>query len=128
MSILEQVRDWLKTNHADLRYTEKVGVIIVQSPVPNGFDVSITEDLIVGYDGWHEHCDSPERALECFEFGFSDRCRLKVTYRGKLACMWTVERLEEGRWIRGWTTGLLLFPFWRRARVEYRQNGVVKRG
>ena len=128
MSVLDKVRDGLKTKHADLRYTEADGTIVVHAPAPNGFDVSISEDLVVGYDGWHEHFDTPEKALECFAFGFSDRCRLKVTYRGKFAYKWTLESLEDGQWVEDGTTGLLFFPFWRRPRVEYRQNGLPKGG
>lgn len=85
--------------------------------------MSISEGLCVGYDGWHEQFDTPEQALECFAFGLSDRCRLKVTYRGNFACNWTVEALEDGRWIEDSTTGLLLVSFWRTPRVEYGQNG-----
>lgn len=44
---------------------------------------SITEDLVVGYGGWHEHFHSPEKALECFAFGFSDQCRLKITWTAR---------------------------------------------
>ena len=128
MNVLDRVRDSLKTKYADLRYTEADGTIVVHAPVPNGFDVSISEDLIVGYDGWHEHFDTPEKALECFAFGFSDRCCLKVTYRGTFASKWTLESLVDGQWVEDSTTGLLFFPFWRVPRVEYRQNGLLKGG
>ena len=127
MSVLDRVRDSLRTKHAELRYTEANGTIIVHAPTPNGFDVSISEDLIVGYDGWHEHFDSPDKALECFAFGFSDQCRLKVTYRGKFAYKWTLESLVDGQWVEDSTTGLLFFPFWRSPRVQFRQNGLPKR-
>ena len=128
MSVLDRVRDSLNTKHADLRYTEANGVIVVHAPTPNGFDVSISEGLVVGYDGWHEHFETPEKALACFAFGFSDKCRLKVTYRGKFAHKWTLESLENGQWIEDSTTGLLFFPFWRVERIEYRQNGLLKGG
>ena len=128
MSVLDKVRESLKTKHADLRYTEANGAITVHAPKPEGFDVWISEALIVGYDGWHEHFDTPEKALACFAFGFSDQCRLKVSYRGKFAYKWTLESLVDGRWVEDSTTGLLFFPFWRAARVEYRQNGLLKGG
>ena len=128
MSVLEKVRDRLRTKHADLRYTEANGTITVHAPVPAGFDVWISEELIVGYDGWHEHFDTPEKALECFAFGFSDQCRLRVSYRGKFAHKWTLESLVGGQWVEDSTTGLLFFPFWRTARVEYLQNGLLKGG
>lgn len=128
MSVLDKVRDSLKTKHADLRYTETSGTIVVHAPTPNGFDVSISEDLSVGYDGWHEHFETPEKALDCFALGFSDRCRLKVTYCGTSACRWTLESLEDGQWVEDSTTGRLFFPFWRSQRIEYRQNDRPKGG
>jgi hypothetical protein len=128
MSVLDKVRDSLRTKQADLRYTEANGTIVVHAPASNGFEVSISEDLIVGYDGWHEHFDTLEKALECFAFGFVDRCRLKVTYRGTFAYKWTLESLKDGQWIEDSTTGLLFFPFWRAPRVEYRQNGLLDGG
>lgn len=128
MNVLDNVRDRLKTNHPDLRYTEANGTIVVHAPTPNGFDVSISEDLTVGYDGWHEHFDAPEKALACFAFGFSDRCRLKVAYRGTSACTWTLEALEDGQWVEESTTGRVFFPFWQPERIEYRQNGVLRDG
>ena len=48
------------------------------------------------------------------------------TMRGKSACTWTLESLVDGQWVADSTTGLLLFPFWRAWRVEYRQNSLVK--
>ena len=128
MAVLDQVRDSLRWKHPPLRYTEDGGTIVVHAPTPDGFDVSISEDLIVGYDGWHEHFDTPEQALECFAFGFSDQCRLKITYRGNFACKWTLESLVDGQWVEDSTTGLFFFPFWRTPRVEYRQNGLLKGG
>lgn len=123
VSVLDQVRDGLKKHRPDLRYAEPAGMIVVPASAPNGFDVSISEDLRVGYDGWHEHFGTPDEAIECFALGLSNRCRLRVTYRGDSACKWTLELLEDGCWVEGSTTGLLFFPFWRAPRVEYRQNG-----
>ena len=126
MNVLDRVRESLRTKHPDLRYTDAHGAITVHAPAPGGFDVAITADLVVAYDGWHEHFDSPEQALECFAFGFSDQCRLKVSYRGKFAYQWTLEALEDGRWVEDGTTGLVFFPFWRPRRIEYRQNGLLQ--
>lgn len=122
MSILDRVRDLLATRLPELRYTESNGTIVVPAPVPGGFDVSVNESLVVGYDGWHEEFETEDEALACFAFAFSDRCRLKVTLRGSFAYRWTLESLENGQWVEESTTGLLFFPFWRSRRIEYRQN------
>lgn len=124
MSILDQARDFLETKLPALRYTEAGGRIVVPAATPEGFDVWINERLVVGYGGWHEELDTEDEALACFAFAFSGRCRLKVTLRGTFAYRWTLESLEDGRWVEESTTGLLFFPFWRSRRVEYRRNGV----
>jgi hypothetical protein len=41
---------------------------------------------------------------------------------------WVVESIENGLWKAHSKTGLLLQPFWRSARVEYRQNRVLAAG
>lgn len=50
------------------------------------FEVSIYRNgdgFQVGYDGWHEDFEDLEQALDCFTFGLSDQCRLKVKMRGE---------------------------------------------
>jgi hypothetical protein len=96
-----------------------------------GFAVSLTEgtdEWVVRFDGWHEHFTSEDEALNCFAFGLSDRCRLRVLYRGSFPYRWTVEERTEHGWRDDSTTGLMLFPFWRRSRTEYRQNARDQRG
>lgn len=90
------------------------------------FEVSIhrlDEDCyLVGFDGWHEQFDRIEPALNCFSFGFSDQCRLKVRIRGRMECAWTVQSKEADIWEDDSTTGLLLVPFWKRSKTVFRQN------
>ena len=81
----------------------------------------------VGFDGWHEHFDAEEDAVQCFAFGLSDECRLKVVKRGAMDCRWTLEYLEKGSWRTDTVTGLILIPFWRTAEIEYRYNAIKKR-
>ena len=122
MGVIETVRNRLISNHPDLRFTESDSMIAVQSPVNGGFNISITSDLVVWFDGWHEHFDDESEALDCFAFGFSDQCRLKVTLRGKFDYRWALQVIRDGEWVTESTTGLLIFPFWRAKRVEYRSN------
>ena len=76
----------------------------------------------VYFDGWHEEFTSDDEAVSCFMFGLSARCRLAVALRGDFPVKWTLEYFEDGRWLAESETGLLLQPFWRRRRVEYRTN------
>ncbi len=99
--------------------------LTVQCENPNSFAVSIAEDddgFLVNFDGWHEHFKDLEEALDCFAFGLSEQCRLKVTMRGKTECSWTVQFKESGDWVDDSTTGLILVPFWRPKSLEVRQN------
>jgi hypothetical protein len=99
--------------------------IVVDPKTVNGFVVSLVErggQFVVHFDGWHEHFASEGEAVRCVLFGLSRDCRLKVEYRGSFARRWTVEAKTETGWREESTVGLLIFPFWRRPRIEYRQN------
>lgn len=96
---------------------------------PNSFEVSICElgdSFQVGFDGWHEHFDNLQTALDCFTFGLSTQCRLKVTLCGTAECAWTVQSQVGSNWEDDSTTGLLLIPFWRSKSVEFRHNVLLK--
>ncbi|MEM8686971.1 MAG: hypothetical protein AAGF81_06565, partial [Pseudomonadota bacterium] len=80
---------------------------------PESVEVSVWEtgsSFQVGIGGWHEHFDALEDALNCFAFGLSEACRLKVTLRGSMECAWTMQSLEDGEWVDDTTTGLLFIP------------------
>lgn len=96
---------------------------------PDSFEVSIFSDgnaFQVSFDGWHEHFNEENDALNCFAFGLSKECRLKVVTRGQMDCSWTVQSQENGNWVDDSTTGLILVPFWRPALVKYLQNKLEK--
>jgi len=78
--------------------------------------------------GWHEDFATHEEAINCVGFGLSSSCRLAVTYRGSFACRWAVQSNQGGEWKTDSVTGLLIFPFWRRPRVVYKQNSLVTIG
>jgi hypothetical protein len=91
----------------------------------NGFVVALRESggrVTVNFDGWHEGFASEMDALNCFAFGLSESCRLRVAYRGAMAVRWAVEAQCEGDWRSDSETGLILVPFWRRRSVRHLQN------
>ena len=93
-----------------------------------GFSVSLHaagSEFVVSFAGWHEHFSSAEEALNCFAFGLSEECRLKVRKRGDFAYRWTVESQQNGAWVEDSTTGFIFFPFWRRQEVAYLQNRLL---
>jgi hypothetical protein len=102
--------------------------LTLQPADSNGFTLRLTErpgHWTVAYDGWHEEFDSEREALNCFAFGVSAACRLRVEYRGDTAVKWTVESLSNGAWVAHSTVGLLDPFFWRRHSVRYLQNHLI---
>lgn len=97
--------------------------------VDDGFTVWAIDNIesyTVGFDGWHEEFESIEDAVDCFVWGLCDTCRLKIVMRGTEPYLWTAQRLENTNWIDISTTGLLFFPFWRKAKTTFKQNALIK--
>ncbi len=95
----------------------------------SGFPVELrigAGEFIVYYDFWHEHFQDVKEALDCFAFGLSDMCRLKIISRGGRPHKWILESYQRGDWIPDSTTGHLLFAFWRAPEIEYRHNALIK--
>lgn len=119
----------LRLTAAGLAFEVHDDTIIVPAVGPRGFDVTFAETAtgyVVGYDGWQEHFGDEHRALHCFSFGLSDRCRLKVFKREGGVYRWTVEYLADGQWLEGATVGKLEFPLWQERDIEYRQNAMLR--
>jgi hypothetical protein len=110
------------------RYVETPRSIEVLPQDDAGFPVSLQvtdAGFTVHFAGWHEDFASPEEALNCFAFGLSSACRLRVVYRGSMPTKWIVEAQRDGAWVADSETGLLLVPFWRPRRVVYLQNRLL---
>jgi hypothetical protein len=99
---------------------------------PDGFLVRLRmindRTYVVEYDGWRHEFDRAEDAYDCFEHGLSDSCRLRITLRGDVPVAWHAEKREYGMWVpANHRVRRRLVPFWRRARVVYRQNQWFRR-
>lgn len=127
VSAIAQIKQRLG-EHPDARYVETPASIEVQPADESGFPVGLhvgREGFTVHFAGWHEDFDSEEAALDCFAFGLSDACRLRVVYRGRTPTKWIVESQVDGVWVRDSETGLILVPFWRPRRVVHLQNRLL---
>jgi hypothetical protein len=104
--------------------------IAVSAADAGGFDVTLRvvepRKFLVSYDGWFETFGRAEDAYDCFEYGLSDSCRLRITFRGRTAVPWQIEKRDYGVWMPGRAVRRRLVPFWRKARIERRQNQVFK--
>jgi len=130
MTAIEKIKARLSA-HPEIRYSESPNEIDVIPPDSSGFSVGfriIPTGFTVNFEGWHEEFTSEDEALNCFAFGLSPNCRLAVVLRGNTETKWVVESLKDGKWTPDSETGLLLQPFWRSARIEYRQNNLLGRG
>ncbi len=119
------------SDHPDVRFEETSDTIEIFANHENGFDITLVDEgfqCTVAFDGgWHEHFQTPEEAVECVGFGLSDACRLRVELGGIFPQRWIVECFEGDSWHWKSETGLMLFPFWRRKKIVYRQNTVLKK-
>ena len=130
MDAIEQIRQMLQS-YPLLSYHQDGNTFIVAPASANGFSASLTftgDGFVVSFDGWHEHFESEVDAFNCFVFGLSDQCRLKVFRSGMTDYRWTLEHLTEEGWHEESTTRLLFFPFWRQRHIIYRQNTIIENG
>jgi hypothetical protein len=130
MNAIQKIKTKLSA-YPDVQYSESADGIEVHPRNQFGFTVGLRitpSGFTVNFDGWHEEFRSEDEALDCFAFGLSPKCRLAIVFRGDTETKWVVEGLEDGAWTPDSETGLLLQPFWRSARVEYRQNHVLNTG
>ncbi|MEM9542361.1 MAG: hypothetical protein AAGA60_23065 [Cyanobacteria bacterium P01_E01_bin.42] len=128
MNAIQFMRERL-SKYPDISFEVTENSICVAPTNENGFSISMyvdRDEYEVYFEGWHENFQKPEQALECFAFGLSNSCRLKVIRRGNTPCQWTLESLENGTWIPDSQVGLLLVPFWRAKTVIYLQNNLIE--
>jgi len=128
MRFLEAVRGFL-SEHPDIPFLEEAEQITVRPTGETGFEVSITDYVSGGrvhYNLWHEEFEDPKNALKCFRLGLSERCRIIETRFGRDACKVKAEWFDEGKWHDLGTTGLMLFPFWKRKTVVTLQNHFLR--
>lgn len=128
MDLIKELTDKIEQNFPDARYESDQSSLTVFPADEDGFTVSLVSDsdhYTVFFNGWHEDFESAEETTTIFGLGLSNECRLREYRRGDFAYKWTVEFLEDGQWEEQSTTGLLLFPFWRRSQVRYLQNKLL---
>jgi hypothetical protein len=128
MTPIEQIKERLK-KYPHLKFEESSDHIKVLPTNSSGFSVTLyfeKNEITVFYgDSWHEHFQNETEALNCFAFGLSKECRLKVFSRGNIEYKWVLEHFRQGQWIEDSTSGSLFFPFWLPKKVEFLQNNVI---
>ncbi len=128
MNAISAIQDKL-SKYNELKYNIENNCITIDAPTKTGFTVWLTENnpgFTVGFDGWHEEFSDQDEALDCFAFGLSDQCRLKVTKRGDFSYNWVVESKIDNQWVEDSESGLIFVPFWKKKSVIYLTNSIIK--
>ncbi len=106
--------------------------ISVSALTPEGFDIWVSDDgtkVTVGYAGWYQHFpDDRRQAYECFLWGLTDHCRLKVFSKGDRDYKWAAEFRRGQDWKgMGVVTdfGEILFHFWKTTHIRFLQNTTI---
>jgi hypothetical protein len=126
MNLIEEIKAKL-SKYPSAQYESDESSITVLPLENDGFIVGLAvypDGYAVFFEGWHEDFRDGEEALD-FAFGLSIECRLKEYRRGSFAYKWTIESRENGQWIEYSTTGLFLFPFWKKSEIRYLQNNLI---
>jgi hypothetical protein len=128
MSTADKIEDKCK-KYPDIKYKRDGAAITVFPANSNGFEVSYNpagNKHNVSFLGWHEEFSNENEALNCFAFGLSGECRLKISSKGNFPYKWTVEAKDKnGNWSEDSTTGFLVFPFWRKTKHLTLQNNFI---
>lgn len=126
---IKKIIDKLK-KYPEAEYNLTDNSIVIKPKNDSGFPVTLTSNgynhYTVSFDFWHEEFTKEEDALNCFVFGLSQECRLKLTKRGNKPYKWTVEFKDSETWKEDSTTGLFNLTLWRRKTIEYLQNDFIK--
>ena len=116
------------SSYPEVRYVETRTSIEVLPVDESGFAVSLhiaKGGYTVHFDGWHEDFGAEGEALNCFAFGLSEACRLRVVYRGSTPTKWILEHRKGDSWVTDSEVGRILSPFWRPRRLVYLQNRLI---
>src|SRR5262249_26725421 len=112
--LISRIREKL-TRHPGVTFNARERFLEIPAQKPTGFQVWAEEGqnrYTIGFEGWHEEFTDVGEALNCFAFGLSTACRLRVFRRGGMDYKWQVLHEVDGRWVVDSETGLLLFTFW----------------
>ena len=129
MNVIDDIEQRL-TKVPQAKYKRKNNSITVDPLDSDGFEVTLErhapDSYTIYFNGWHENFETDEEALNVFAGGLSSECRLKEYRRGGLPYRWTLESIENGKWIEQSTTGLIFFPFWMKLEIRVLQNRLIK--
>jgi len=114
-------------NYPQVTHEVAHGFLRIPAQSPSGFRVWVVEladEYTVGFEGWHKEFTDRESAFNCFVFGLTAACKLKVHRRGGKDYRWQVFHRVNDMWTMESDDGLLFFPFWKRREERDLQNDI----
>jgi hypothetical protein len=102
--------------------------ITIKQQSDNSFPITLlvkNNKYFVYFKGWYKEFSTEEEALDCFAYGLSADCRLKVISSGDVEYKWILEYEEKGQWKEDSEIGIALFPFWQKKHTTYFQNTII---
>lgn len=127
MKTLAELRQRLESR-ADIRFTSGDRQLTIHAKDENGFDITVIDEqsrVTVYFEGWHEHFETMEEALQCVGFGLSGECRVKVDRRGSTTYRWTLQYRDGEDWRFESSTSVIFCPFWKTRSTSYLQNHYI---
>ena len=96
---------------------------------PTGFQVWIQErdgnNCTVGFEGWHDEFTDENAAINCFAFGLSTACRLRIFRCLGTDYKWQVLVQENGEWIPDSETGIFFPTLWLPKKQRDLRNDII---
>lgn len=128
---LNRIRAFL-AQFPQVSHEDEGSIITINAKDEQGYDIILTEEAY-GYKlflgDWsaefnEEDSNSEEEMMNYFRLALTSHFRLKLSYKFKSPYLATLEYRVKKRWEEDSITRLRLdfFVFWRKNRVEYRQN------
>jgi hypothetical protein len=128
--VFERIKEAL-ADYPDVIVRIENDYVTIDPVEQSGFPITVSWDgkeYMLGFGGWHNHFPDGDEVLKLVLLALSDRVRLKVVYRGEVVSSWTFEARDGGKWKTYGKEVLGYVPFWKKKRVEYKQNLVIRMG
>jgi hypothetical protein len=125
--LISRIKEKLQ-KYPHVPYTTTEGFLEIPAQSPSGFRVWVSErsdGYTVGFEGWHEEFTDEEEALNCFAFGLTADCRLRVFRCLSTDYKWQLFHRVDDRWVMESETGLFVLTFWFRKEQRELQNEIT---
>jgi len=125
---LNLIKNKLK-NFNNISYNTEDNILTVFPKKNTGFTVSFVitdKKYYVYYDVWNVEFKNINDAIDCFAFGLTNQCRLKVKSRGSKDYKWVLEYNDKGDWKEYSYTSVINLNLFGQKNTRYLTNDIIK--